>query len=294
MKENIIDHWEQALNSKSETKALYNSANNSTYMVTCRQAALIEAQNRLDKLTDKHNELAIKTLSHQELSNKELPEDIELGDLFDDNNSKPDGKETEVVEKFGDESPDHFVEKLPTNILDRNRSQLIKDQKADVTLRNLSISNSPPKDNDGYYYKDGVLLHRKYTRYPRDGISYVDRVVAPEAYRPEILRVGHSLPMAGHMGQEKTYQRVSRHFFWPHIHREVLCQSTGYSPFELLYGRTVRGPFSLITDAWIGKEALQKNAISYVLETRWRLSKMQNIVQENANKTQAKQLGIQG
>ena len=123
--------------------------------------------------------------------------------MFDDNNSKPDGKETEVVEKFGDESPDHFVEKLPTNILDRNRSQLIKDQKADVTLRNLSISNSPPKDNDGYYYKDGVLLHRKYTRYPRDGISYVDRVVAPEAYRPEILRVGHSLPMAGHMGQEK-------------------------------------------------------------------------------------------
>jgi transposase InsO family protein len=32
-------------------------------------------------------------------------------------------------------------------------------------------------------------------------------------------------------------------------YREVPCQSTGYSPFELLYGRTVRGPFSLITDA---------------------------------------------
>jgi transposase InsO family protein len=75
-------------------------------------------------------------------------------------------------------------------------------------------------------------------------------------------------------------------------YREVPCQSTGYSPFELLYGRTVRGPFSLITDAWIGKEALQKNAISYVLETRRRLSEMRNIVQENANKTQAKQKQI--
>jgi hypothetical protein len=52
VKENLIDHWEQALNSKLETKALYNSANNSAYMVTCRQAALIEAQNRLDKLTE--------------------------------------------------------------------------------------------------------------------------------------------------------------------------------------------------------------------------------------------------
>jgi hypothetical protein len=51
-------------------------------------------------------------------------------------------------------------------------------------------------------------------------------------------------------------------------------------------------PFSLITDAWIGKEAVQKNAISYVLETRRRLSEMRNIVQENANKTQAKQKQI--
>ena len=37
---------------------------------------------------------------------------------------------------------------------------------------------------------------------------------------------------------------------------------------------------------------MQKNAISYVLETRRRLSEMQNIVQENANKTQAKQKQI--
>ena len=57
-------------------------------------------------------------------------------------------------------------------------------------------------------------------------------------------------------------------------YREVPCQSTGYSPFELLYGRTVRGHLSLITEAWIRKEALGKNAISYVLETRRRLSEM--------------------
>ena len=51
----------------------------------------------------------------------------------------------------------------------------------------------------------------------------------------------------------------------------------------------MRGPLSLITEAWIGKEALGKNAISYVLETRQRLSEMQNIVQQITNKNQIKQ-----
>ena len=32
---------------------------------------------------------------------------------------------------------------------------------------------------------------------------------------------------------------------------EVPCESTGYAPFEFLTGRTVRGPLSLITEAWL-------------------------------------------
>ena len=59
-----------------------------------QQAALSEAQNRLDKLTDKRNELAIKTLSLRESKNHELSEDVELGNLFDETNSKIDGQET--------------------------------------------------------------------------------------------------------------------------------------------------------------------------------------------------------
>ena len=76
VKENLFDHWEQAVNSKSEPE-LDKGTHDSAYVVTRRQAVLIEAQNRLDKLTDKHNELAIKTLSPQESKNHELSEDIE-------------------------------------------------------------------------------------------------------------------------------------------------------------------------------------------------------------------------
>ncbi|CAB4001952.1 Retrovirus-related Pol poly from transposon [Paramuricea clavata] len=80
--------------------------------------------------------------------------------------------------------------------------------------------------------------------------------------------------------------------YLPHVlfaYREVPCQSTGYSPFELLYGRSVRGPFSLIKETWVRKESLPKDAISYVLEVRRRLSQMQSIVHENTKKSQAKQ-----
>ena len=70
---------------------------------------------------------------------------------------------------------------------------------------------------------------------------------------------------------------------------EVPCQSTDYSPFELLYGRSIRRPFSLIKEIWVGKDSLPKDVLSYVLEARRRLSQMRNIVRENIQKSQAKQ-----
>lgn len=141
VKENLLDHWEQAVNSKSEPELLDKGTHDSAYVVTRRQAALIEAQDRLDKLTDKHNELAIKTLSPRESKNHE---DIELGNLFDEPNSKMDGYETDVSSelKSVQDFPDQ-PENLPQNIL-----QLIQDQKEDVTLRNLNISNVPPELGD--------------------------------------------------------------------------------------------------------------------------------------------------
>ncbi len=41
------------------------------------------------------------------------------------------------------------------------------------------------------------------------------------------MRTAHSLPMAGHLGQKKTAQRITRRFFWPGIYSDVqkLCKS---------------------------------------------------------------------
>ena len=72
-------------------------------------------------------------------------------------------------------------------------------------------------------------------------------------------------------------------------YREVPQASTGFSPFELLYGRDVRGPLDILRESWESSQKSDENIISYVLSTRDRLSNMAELVQENLSKAQARQ-----
>lgn len=56
---------------------------------------------------------------------------------------------------------------------------------------------------------------------------------------------------------------------------EVPCESTGYSPFELLYGRTVRGLLAIVKESWVEKKPSEGNIVNHVLEIRRRLATMQ-------------------
>ncbi|KAL2082862.1 hypothetical protein ACEWY4_020635 [Coilia grayii] len=73
-------------------------------------------------------------------------------------------------------------------------------------------------------------------------------------------------------------------------YREVPQASTGFSPFELLYGRHVRGPLDVLKEAWEGKEPEQKvNVLAYVLKMRDRMQSLTEMVQEKMKSAQAKQ-----
>ena len=74
-------------------------------------------------------------------------------------------------------------------------------------------------------------------------------------------------------------------------YREVPQESTGFSPFELLYGSHVRGPLSIIREEW--KEpsvnTMNESVVSYLLKTREMLQKMSNIahsIELNSKKKQ--------
>ena len=74
-------------------------------------------------------------------------------------------------------------------------------------------------------------------------------------------------------------------------YREVPQVSTGFSPFELLYGRDVRGPLDILREIWEGNENQDESVVSYmyVLSTRENLKQMVDCVHENLTKQQDRQ-----
>ncbi|KAM4578765.1 uncharacterized protein V3H82_008122 [Fundulus diaphanus] len=72
-------------------------------------------------------------------------------------------------------------------------------------------------------------------------------------------------------------------------YREVPQASTGFSPFELLYGRQVRGPLDLLKDYWEQTESDDDNIVSYVITMRERLEAMAALAQEHLKESQQQQ-----
>ena len=69
-------------------------------------------------------------------------------------------------------------------------------------------------------------------------------------------------------------------------YREVPQATTGFSPFELLYGRDVRGPLDVLRESWESHQRSSDSIVSYVLTMREKMEKMSEIVQENISKAQ--------
>ncbi|XP_069835633.1 uncharacterized protein [Dendropsophus ebraccatus] len=81
--------------------------------------------------------------------------------------------------------------------------------------------------------------------------------------------------------------------YLPHLlfaYREVPQASTGFSPFELLYGRRVRGPLDLIKESWEGEVGHPDvSVVDYVLRFRERMETLTGLVQENMAQAQDSQ-----
>ena len=144
-------------------------------MLTRQQKVLEEAQKQADELVDCENALAVRNLSKKEM--KEVLKEGVLPTLFEEpergeiDEESPKG----VAEESG-------MENLLLNILDRNRGQVIEDQRTDVTLdkaRSKALQKAPEEGNS-YFSENDLLMHRKFLEDVHDGVRYVDRLVVPE------------------------------------------------------------------------------------------------------------------
>ena len=86
--------------------------------------------------------------------------------------------------------------------------------------------------------------------------------------------------------EPKTWDKVLPYVLFSY--REVPEASTGFSPFELLYGWPIRGPLSIIKENWLEQENQETSVIEYILETRSKLSKCVELAQKYLTESQKK------
>ena len=72
-------------------------------------------------------------------------------------------------------------------------------------------------------------------------------------------------------------------------YQEVPQESTGFAPFELLYGRDVRGPLDVLKETWEAGEKGDQNVLSYITLMRDRMDKMTQEVHRNMSASHRKQ-----
>ncbi|XP_076448667.1 uncharacterized protein LOC143285290 [Babylonia areolata] len=73
-------------------------------------------------------------------------------------------------------------------------------------------------------------------------------------------------------------------------YREAPQESLGFSPFELLYGCTVRGPLAVLRQAWTDEEATEevKTTAQYVVNLRNRLEETCALARDNLGKSSSR------
>ena len=153
--------------------------------------------------------------------------DTFLTSLFDKNS-----------QSSGAPAPDKKV--WDTTDMSLSRQRLIKEQGDDAELselRDKALSEDEiTKIPVGYYMKDELLMSK--WRPPdipaSEDLAVVHKVVVPKSYREEILSMAHSLPLGGHLGVNKTVDKILKQFFWPGLRKDVsfcktchTCQMAG-------------------------------------------------------------------
>ena len=70
--------------------------------------------------------------------------------------------------------------------------------------------------------------------------------------------------------------------------RESVQESLGFSPFELVFGHSVRGPLKLLKETFLSNDETPLNLLQYVSDFRNRLSRACEVARSNLKKSQGK------
>ena len=113
---------------------------------------------------------------------------------------------------------------------DLNSAELQKLQEEDATLaeaRRVAAGQPGPAGAD-FFMRDGLLYRRYRPPWGRgEESATIEQMVLPTQCRKTVLKLAHDVPLAGHMGRNKTGRRILQRFYWPSLYRDVAryCRS---------------------------------------------------------------------
>ena len=142
--------------------------------------------------------------------------------------------------------------------------KLIDLQDEDVTLEEVrrAADRSPAKVGCGFVRKGG-LLYRRWIPRGRVEDDAVEQLVLHLQCRTDVVRLAHRPPFAGHLGRDKTANRLLQRFYWPTLFADVAkavktcdeCQRTapkGKMRAPLVPLPVMTAPFRLIAMDIVG------------------------------------------
>lgn len=164
-----------------------------------------------------------------------------------------------------------------------SRACLSQMQKADPTLRECFtkvVSNDKARDEQVAYIMDGEMLTRKWSPLVTgdSDCDSVYQIVVPAGCRQHIMSVAHESKWAGHLGINKTYQAILRHFYWPGLKSDIskhcrachVCQVVGkpnqsVPPAPLHPIPVIAEPFERVIIDCVGPLPRTKSGNQYLL-----------------------------
>ena len=101
-------------------------------------------------------------------------------------------------------------------LTDVSLEQLRNLQKADPTLEKIwkGMKNSFDWISKQFFEKDGLLCRKWVPPQKNSNEMEIEQLVLPEGCNPGVLHLAHTIPLAGHLGKDKTAQRILHWFYW--------------------------------------------------------------------------------
>ena len=114
------------------------------------------------------------------------------------------------------------------------------------TIRSKVKDTNDKMNNVQFKYIHWVLVRC----YKKDN-KMITQIVVPDKLKETVLVAAHSIPLAAHMGVNKTFKRISTHFYWFKMGKEIKkyiqacekCQR--YNEYIMILGLNIRHQYSL-------------------------------------------------